>query len=628
MKKRVFLGIYLFLMLLAIIPLVPAENNQIYHLKLLAVQEIGNQYKGSDADLYLELREGSGRVFLETYPLTKMDTQVSTRFAKEVACKHFNLNCDQYDFIYTIKAKSNIIGGPSAGAAIASLTTIAVLDLKYDENIAITGTINSGGIIGPVGGVKEKVQAASEIKLKKVLIPIGTLSLEDETHETKNNFDKTNSSSPLIVQNQTLLTKFNLTQIQSSGLKIIEVMNLDEVVFQLTGKDLNHKEIKITENPEYSLIMKNLQEILCRRTEKILTELSENNIKLNGTVLEESNQKKNNSEIFAEKGDYYSSASFCFGNNILLRTQYYLQKKVSPNNVAELFDSLEQKNLALDRKMAEEKIQTISDLQTLMIVKERVEEVKDYVKRFRENRETLTPEETVNLLSYAEERYFSAVSWVQFFSMEGKKFVFDKEKLKNSCLEKISEAEERYQYASIFIGELPILNIREEIDKSHLLSEKEDYPLCLMTAIQAKAEADAILSSMGLDDKNIESYITAKSKAVERVIFENSQEGTFPIMGYSYYQYANSLKEQKDKYISLVYLEYALEMSDLGIYFPEEKSFFQEVDAGINLSPKWYYGFGGLIIGAGLASLVFVGIWFKRYRHKKFKPLKKKQVWE
>src|SRR3989344_5412029 len=154
--------------------LVNAQENKQYHLKLLAVQDDGKEYEGSDADLFLEIKEGSGRVFLETFPLTKFDTQISTRFAKDIACNHFKLPCEKYDFIFTIKAKSTIIGGPSAGAAIAALTTIAVLDLPYDQQTAITGTINSGGVVGPVGGIKEKLEAASRAGLNKVLIPLGT----------------------------------------------------------------------------------------------------------------------------------------------------------------------------------------------------------------------------------------------------------------------------------------------------------------------------------------------------------------------------------------------------------------------------------------------------------------------
>ena len=150
MSKKILLTLILFSVLICLAQAQP----EIYQLKLLAVEDNGEEMYGSDADLLLELKSGSGRVFLETFPLTKMDTQISTRFAKDIACSHFKLNCDKYDFIYTIKSKSNIIGGPSAGAAIAALTAIAVLDLEYDPAVAVTGTINSGGIIGPVGGVK------------------------------------------------------------------------------------------------------------------------------------------------------------------------------------------------------------------------------------------------------------------------------------------------------------------------------------------------------------------------------------------------------------------------------------------------------------------------------------------
>ncbi|MEK6901034.1 MAG: S16 family serine protease, partial [Nanoarchaeota archaeon] len=153
MSSKVILSLLLILLL---IPSLSAQNGKQYHLKLLAVQEEGTTYIGSNADLYLELKEGTGRVFLDTFPLTKADTQISTRFAKDIACTHFKLDCDYYDFIFTIRATSNIVGGPSAGAAAAALTTIAVLDLPYTQDVAVTGTINSGGIIGPVGGVKEK----------------------------------------------------------------------------------------------------------------------------------------------------------------------------------------------------------------------------------------------------------------------------------------------------------------------------------------------------------------------------------------------------------------------------------------------------------------------------------------
>src|SRR3989344_2390020 len=101
----------LFLLVLLILPVAFAE----YRLPLLAVRETSTGFEGSTADLSLEIQEGNGRVFLDTRPLTKLDTQISTRFANEVACSETEMKCGGSDFFYTITSRSPIIAGPSAG---------------------------------------------------------------------------------------------------------------------------------------------------------------------------------------------------------------------------------------------------------------------------------------------------------------------------------------------------------------------------------------------------------------------------------------------------------------------------------------------------------------------------------
>src|SRR3989338_167888 len=172
--KRLILVLFI---LLLIAPSIYAKQG---HLKLLAVKETETGYEGAIADLYLEIKDGSGRVFFDTFPLAKVDTQISARFAKDIACSYIDRDCSIYDFIYTIRADSPIIAGPSAGSAI-TLLTLSLLDgFKLDESISITGTINSGGIIGPVGGIKEKIDAAKEAGLRKVLIPEGERFIKED----------------------------------------------------------------------------------------------------------------------------------------------------------------------------------------------------------------------------------------------------------------------------------------------------------------------------------------------------------------------------------------------------------------------------------------------------------------
>ncbi|GAF87332.1 unnamed protein product, partial [marine sediment metagenome] len=79
-------------------------------ITLLAVKE-GFEKEGKTADMHLEISSGKGRVFVETFPLTAIDTQISMRFAKEIVCDYIDLNCDKYDFFYTINADTTIIGG-------------------------------------------------------------------------------------------------------------------------------------------------------------------------------------------------------------------------------------------------------------------------------------------------------------------------------------------------------------------------------------------------------------------------------------------------------------------------------------------------------------------------------------
>lgn len=73
-------------------------------------------------------------------------------------------------FTFEIEGK---IDGPSAGA----LKTVGLIAAGNGHEIAttatMTGTINATGTIGPVGGIPEKIQGASEAGIETVLIPLG-----------------------------------------------------------------------------------------------------------------------------------------------------------------------------------------------------------------------------------------------------------------------------------------------------------------------------------------------------------------------------------------------------------------------------------------------------------------------
>ncbi|GAA0786869.1 ATP-dependent protease LonB [Hathewaya limosa] len=64
------------------------------------------------------------------------------------------------------------VDGPSAGISIATAIYSAITDKVVDNKLAMTGEVSILGDVKPVGGVKEKIEAAQKGGATRVLIPI------------------------------------------------------------------------------------------------------------------------------------------------------------------------------------------------------------------------------------------------------------------------------------------------------------------------------------------------------------------------------------------------------------------------------------------------------------------------
>ena len=151
-----------------------------------------------------------------------------------------------------------------------------------------------------------------------------------------------------------------------------------------------------------------------------------------------------------------------------------------------------------------------------------------------------------------------------------KEFDFNDETIENACRNKLSEVEERLQYVEIYLPQ-SLENTRKELEYAYKDRDEENFELCLSKASKAKANVDTVLSVFGVRNEDVARVVDKKLEIVERSLVEETEKGVFPIVGYSYFEYANSLKED-DPFSALLYSEYALELSNLDIYFKTQKA--------------------------------------------------------
>ena len=80
------------------------------------------------------------------------------------------LNCDLSGETINFET-SGYVDGPSAGGMLCLAVMSAIEGRSFPDDFAMTGTIMADGTIGAVGGVAEKIRAASLAGVKRMCIP-------------------------------------------------------------------------------------------------------------------------------------------------------------------------------------------------------------------------------------------------------------------------------------------------------------------------------------------------------------------------------------------------------------------------------------------------------------------------
>jgi PDZ domain-containing protein len=82
---------------------------------------------------------------------------------------------------FEVDIRTDSIGGPSAGLAftLALIDELSPGELAGPADVAVTGTINLDGTVGPIGGLTQKVSAVRQNGIEVFLVPASQAELSD-----------------------------------------------------------------------------------------------------------------------------------------------------------------------------------------------------------------------------------------------------------------------------------------------------------------------------------------------------------------------------------------------------------------------------------------------------------------
>lgn len=133
--------------------------------EILFVEATATQKQGSKADL---------RVTGQIGDVMQESAQTALTFIKSQADSlEFDTTTLQDDIHIHVPSGAIPKDGPSAGITIAAAIASIATKRGIDPEVAMTGELTLRGRVLPIGGVKEKILAAKQAGIKKVIVPHG-----------------------------------------------------------------------------------------------------------------------------------------------------------------------------------------------------------------------------------------------------------------------------------------------------------------------------------------------------------------------------------------------------------------------------------------------------------------------
>ena len=576
-----------------------------------AVSKTSTGYIGAVLSITVSALPGDGHIYVDTWPLTELDTQASARLAVEVAGRMTGKDVTKYNFYYIIRSDSPVIGGPSAGGAMTVATIAALEGWELNNDVMMTGMINPDGTIGPVGGIIEKLDASAELGIKKFLVPWGQTIIT--TQETIR--EETGGMIQIITKPK----KVNVVEYakEKYDVDVIEVKDINDAIFYFTGKNFAEREIKGEIEIKTDFLSKKANEALERNVEyhdAIKEYLDSLNIskyekRYLERYLDTAEDFIDNAKDNVNNGKYYTALSILFNSEIYVGV---VDEYIRTDDFDTRIEELEGKIESIDSELKEkrEDIRGIIGLEFLSAAEKRMKEAYDYLNEAKNYNDTAN---AAHSIAYADKRADTVKLWLDLAVeySEGDKISLDN--LKADAWKRIEEAKLVYVYVESLVGDDPVSDALQSLNAAQSEYEAERYTSALFYAIESNIRSSITIElSMSGNDPSIIGEKIQRAKDDAKIAIQLSrEEGYEPMLAECYYEYGTNFEEKEDaanafrmyKYSKEVALAYKhLSTSEVPVSIVTETPIPTAAEIPKEEGSKLI-----LILGSGLIGL-FIGI--------------------
>ena len=533
---------------------------------------------------------GSGRVFVDTSPLTQVDMQGSARLAVKVAStlvendENTNIDPSAYDYFFVVRTDAPVIGGPSAGATM-TVATIALLEnWEINEQTIMTGMINPDGSIGPIGGIPQKIDAAYSVGAKRFLIPSGQGTY----------IELVTTTSGWITTTTPVVRKVS-DYVNSKGydIEVVEVAEVNQAVENFTGYrfTFDGSEDEIT-TESYLTSMKPLASSLLENASIEYNSSKEifdgSDIPNTGGFFDNDNYRDyveekldsakttlDDSNEWFNQNQYYTSTSKSFQSLIYSRfvkyaCEYYdINQSEKAEYIENLLSEVNYIYINTSNNAKNTEINGYITLQSVGAAQRRASDAKNYFDEadgnYRNNNLRTFWDVLYFLddLSFVVERCNSIGWWIDIGTKFSEVGNLSNSTIENLALEYIEEAQQATTYSSVIVGEISdtssastsylndatiiLQNARNDLENGYSAA-------AFFGALEATVKANLAIEVIGTDS---EEKIELASESSSNNIAKSRKQGLEPILAVSYYEYAESLRNESQYDSALIYYKYS-----------------------------------------------------------------------